>query len=132
MATKPKAMTGTGVLTTVSQFIINSYENRKKSYNRLEIDAALMTSLTMLLPLQKQTTTAIYKILIKWSSMNQTGLRPQGPPRQVFFSDMLLGWTDKFEKGKVAFRWNHIRRVSFFVDFFNFKDGFMYSSYGYN
>ena len=70
MATKPKAMTGTGVLTTVSQFIINSYENRKKSYNRLEIDAALMTSLTILLPLQKQTTTAIYKILIKWSSMN--------------------------------------------------------------
>ena len=95
MATKPKAMSGTGVLTTVStplckqnqipQVIINSYENRQKSYNRLELDAALITSLTILLPLQKQTkTTTIYKILIKWSSMNQTGLRRWGPPRQVF------------------------------------------------
>lgn len=53
-------------------------------------------------------------------------------PKTSFSTDILLGWTDKFKKGKVTFRWNHIRRVSFFVVFFNFKDEFMYSSYGYN
>lgn len=60
------------------------------------------------------------------------GFTSLGTPKTSFSTDILLGWTDKFEKGKVAFRWNHIRRVSFFVDFFNFKDEFMYSSYGYN
>ena len=60
------------------------------------------------------------------------GFTSLGTPKTSFSSDILLGWTDKFKKGKVTFRWNHFRRVSFFVNFFNFKDGLMYSSYGYN
>lgn len=60
------------------------------------------------------------------------GFTSLATPKTSFSSDILLGWTDKFKKGKVTFRWNHFRRVSFFVNFFNFKDGLMYSSYGYN
>ena len=60
------------------------------------------------------------------------GFTSLGTSKTSFSSDILLGWTDKFKKGKVTFRWNHFRRVSFFVNFFNFKDGLMYSSYGYN
>lgn len=60
------------------------------------------------------------------------GFTSLGTPKTSFSSDVLLRWTDKFKKGKVTFRWNHFRRVSFFVNFFNFKDGLMYSSYGYN
>ena len=60
------------------------------------------------------------------------GFTSSGTPETSFSSDILLGWTNKFEKGKVTFRWNHIRRVCFFVNSFNFEDGFMYSSYGYN
>ena len=60
------------------------------------------------------------------------GFTSLGTLKTSFSSDILLGRTDKFEKGKVAFCWNLIRRVSFFVDLLNFKDGFMYSSYGYN
>lgn len=60
------------------------------------------------------------------------GFTSLGTPKTSFSSDVLLRWTDKFKKGKVTFRWNHFRRVSFFVIFFNFKDGLMYSSYGYN
>ena len=60
------------------------------------------------------------------------GFTSLGTPKTSFSSDVLLRWTDKFKKGKVTFRWNHFRRVSFFVNFFNFKDGLMYSPYGYN
>lgn len=60
------------------------------------------------------------------------GFTSLGTPKTSFSSDVLLRWTDKFKKGKVTFRWNHFRRVSVFVNFFNFKDGLMYSSYGYN